>query len=442
MNDPLLGRIIKQHLNGFSGTDIAAVGEVLLLMFLMGMKEPQDIYQYSNKALWQLNGLPPDFDKDLVVDIFSRINGLPQMALELSLETPSIFTEISLVKIFLEHGKEIAVDPILTSFKDKNVQSGHSYSLQLAIQNIIDNFVENVQSAIFYSVGLQNTSDQNLQTFNQLSEIPFNNNLWSLWEGFEQNPGKKILRIAAYDREFNEIVSFSDIPEKPRYWIGGIWPWQVGFEDLASEGRVFDLRIKGREKPLFYKVLKNNSISKNTGLKSFFLYEHKENPPVTAIFSNIKTTHPEEIITAYINRWPHLEKGYFISELKANRFSDQNRASGLEQTEGELFDFFSRGLSSAEGDLSLRSLLAQLGELLAKYAWKHYFANFNQNIQLDDFKKLCVEIPGSIMEDDSVLNVSLDNKIQEYRPIFHAAAKVVNERQIRDFRQKRLIIKA
>jgi len=434
--EPVLGKYIKKHAKGLSLTDIDTIAEVLFYLKPFGVTSVEAIDQYAGRGLWALHGLKEKIDRDTIVHVLEAVGDVKKLALEMELEAPSLFERVGQIKIFVEDGEAISLDPLMGEALN-NVQTGRYLSLNQSIQFVIEKIIENVQSAIFCSVGQPDRDSLNIEKTQESGRIPFSGEFFSIARAFDNTPGKRLKKIAVFDEKNREIAEFDDILEKKRFWSGGIWPWQGGFEKLAWEGkscRIF-VDLLGRE--YFYKQMRINEVEKKQGLKGFLLFEQKDSPPFVAILSNNSAGSPQEIISGYIQRWPNLEDGHLLHLIRTRRM-DQREPEASRQTsicQKTVKDVFNAC------NYNIINMIYAFEEILGAYCRERFFWGTLGGNDSTYLNSMLCDTAGRIDIKDHIMIVLLEPKERGHIKILESAARIVNESDIRDFQNNRLYIK-
>ncbi len=435
-NQPVLGMFFKKYVKGLSLTDIDTIAEILLYLKPFGINKIEDIDLYKGTGLWALNGAKSRIDSDTLLNVTRAVENVNKLSLELSLEAPSFFTGISQVRFYFEDGSSIAMDPLGAVVFGENVQTGLYLSLPKSIQNIVEQFVENVQSAIFCSIGNQEVSLTEDILPNTGCENIFSREFISVFKAFEQETGKNIQKIAVFDQSNREITSFDSLPDGKKVWIGSIWPWQRGFEKLVWEGRGERIFIDFLNKELFYKPLKINQKDVTACLKGFTLSENRDSPPIMAVFTNDNSRPAEEVILEYIRRWPYLEHGHMIHLIKTGYFLDKG-------TRGEVPARGSISVAKAFGpglDNSIDSVVNGFLSLLCSYCLDRFFPVRENDFYINSLLSLCYGISGYAESNDRHIKISLVPGQNVDRNFLESAIRIVNESNIKSFQNQALYI--
>lgn len=435
---PLLATFIKAQLKGDSMADIDTIADILLYSRIYGIKQVDDFTQYKSKGLWLLHGLQESINKQTLYDTINNISDSRRLAMDLSLEIPSLFTKVFYIKVVLEDGEEIFIDPLLVSVHQKNVQTGHFSSLNQTIQTVVEQIIDNVHSAIFCSAGSQN-GEHNFDLIpGEKNSIGLSRYFMPLIWSFNKKSGKKIHNIGIYDQNDQEIINFDDIPDIQRSWIAGIWPWQSGFEKLTWEGKVHRFSHDYASAELFYRKIKTNHLDASFPITGYVLSEAKDSPPILAIFNNQTDLKADETLAQYLNNWPNLEKGYFIHLLKTYSFfidEERNMDKNIHENQDFMIDF------TESANSAIFQLAENLLELLSGYCLERFFWPAFMDYNLNDAITDIYSLSGNIEKKEKNLCVTLNLADSAFRQDIEKAVKILNENRICDFQGRQLFVK-
>ena len=433
---PVLADFIRKYLKNDSLADIDTIAEVLLYSPVFGIKGIHDFKQYKSKGLWALHGLPDSLNQQAFYDVVNGLGDINRLALDLSLEIPSVLTKIQCIKIVLEDGESILMDPLLATAHNKNVQTGHFLPLQQCIKNVVECLIENVHSAVFCSIGKYNENGSETSPPFDMNGLSLSEEFVPFMQAFDQKAGKKIQKIMLFDQENREIMTFDDIPDMPRQWIGALWPWQEGFEKLSWEGKIHGFSSKLISKELFYRRLKMNGTSLPL-MGGWVISEHKDSPPVLAVLTNNRAAKGEAILQEFINKWPHLDKGHFIQFIKKHQLSstEDQKTVAFHYAHEDLFQNIEFYRSSDLFQMSYHFL-----SLLSEYCLSLFFDKTMSPLKLEECIADIYSLSGRIMEQDDSIRIFLDLNKHKFSKEIEKAIKMLNESHIKDFKNRLLFV--
>jgi hypothetical protein len=194
-------------------------------------------------------------------------------------------------------------------------------------------------------------------------------------EQTDKNSSKKIV---AFDGQDKQVVEFSAIPFRKRFFLVGMWPWQKYFSEFAKyvywEGYQ-PFYSKHLNAIFHFKELKADTIFRDLELAENIrviavLDEHK-NKPIVVILTNQTQMSAEDLAQAFILRWPNLDQGpagNIFQRINFMQYSDNiSVANALDSDTGKEYD---RDFSVEKNILSLSY---DFGQMLRRCCREQFF---------------------------------------------------------------------
>jgi hypothetical protein len=205
--------------------------------------------------------------------------------------------------------------------------------------------------------------------------------------------GKKIAGIGMHDENNVEILNFSFIPDTKRTFIIGAWPWQ-NEDSLLTKGDV----VKSES---FYSAVLSSEIICNEfiptlkgslgnifkNIRMITLVDTIDKRPISSILTNIipEKMSNQDIVSAYLSKWPNLHLGYFDFLSMTGRKS--------------------LNLEMGEPASDLWNNIDFLIAVFHKYCQRHFFPLLYEQLDFSTIKDRIYSLGGHLAETADTLEV-------------------------------------
>lgn len=364
----------------------------------------EHIQQYREHGLWVLNGLDDKTSAQTLLNWGRAIEAaLPaaQTAHRATLryfhEKQQNFLEVSGMKLFLEDGTALVTDAQMTTFWEERIPAAVSAVLHKAVRYLSQSLIANNQSAVFYMTPVYH---------------------WI--SSFASLPGKRITKIVLMGPEGDEMACFPTIPFKKRFFVTGVWPWQKEFSFFAkdrskAQSQLFYHQVTDRA--LYYldtvQELSSSADFFDPSLKAvmpclrvILLWEEESDDPLTALLTNQMQTEAQEILAAYVERWPNLNQSRLFSWLKERNFVESPVGVGMEK----LNNTEAIGVgpwSFARMSLDASEIFRDFWTAIHQYCQRHYFHRGAGDGSRTNVKSIYYDIPGYLDKQEGFLRIVL-----------------------------------
>ncbi len=439
---PILGKVLKNYFDqDFSSIPINQIAETLLFMNVFDIKNLNEIPRHQDLGPWVLSDFNRQFNPSEFNKIIEGISDLKKFYLSFSIELSQILKEAFFVKLFLEDGSEVGLDPQMTSIWptqiSRPIPAAFSSPICKATSFIIKQIVNNFEPAILS--GLQNEAKEEWRSF---------------LLAFENTPGKIIQKIVIYDNQQKELTCFPWIPKKRRQFILGIWPRHQDFSIwekrllLEEAGKRDSLFIPPLQKQIHYyeKILSFNDskdpfIPSNLKVRVLGLMQPDNSSPYLIILTNAceKEYSAKDLICSYVLRWPNLEKGNNIPLLSNPILFSSQKSMESDCVEKDLFK--EANALSLVGKKGPNDFITYLVSLLNKFFVIKYFPQNHKDIDTANIKSIIYELSGACWKQGNHLIIKLNlPKDFNYKGEVEFAISSLNERSIRNFQGEQVYI--
>jgi len=409
---------------------LSAACDAMLLLSVLGIKEPEDIDFYTNYALWALNDLDEnglEQQKELISSIQADIYPLfvqlktripRHIIMEYRMDKDVAFLEAGYFKLILKDNSEFMLDSRLNYILKEKNSIKNIYPLRKAINLVSSLLISNNHNLVLY---------------------PSQDHIEALIEAFENLPGKEIRKVLIISRNDEILSEFTIIPSIKRKFMLGKKPI---YSEKGNALFKKTFNYKDSEKTFYIREEIKNLSDQLKGLNIITLWIDRESAPVFEILTNQNDKTAEEILNIYLSNFPDL----MINNFKWEPFDSAQDGEPVEPQSPdsqELETRESKGFTEHEEPPlvdSLQDIFNDFGQELQKYCGRHFF---HQNIDLNDINNLMVSIyglSGQINKSADFLNITLYAESCPFEKELKQAIKLVNQRQIKDFSGRRLII--
>jgi len=434
-NSSILGGLLQKHVNAYASGDINAVSETLLYYKAFGIDTIEDLAAYHNEGLWKVNGMVAPLAFQSLRKLVDSLRDLPSLALQMTNAYAQIFSEISYVKLTLADGTAICIDAQMQSlWLESNVHSIFPIPLNKILSYISQQFISNVQPVIIASIpGYKMFAKQ----FYEL--------VWAC----ETNINKNIIKVSIHDEQREEIARFTTIPAKKRTFIIGAWPWQgeckKWIEDDIRLINHFYHDILGKE--VYFSEIKatieSDTIGQNIKVRVALIRETGLGWPVMAIVTNATSQQMpiEEVITAYLARWPNLQEGNKDFNAKVEKgsygaFSIAPAHDRVAYLDGS--GTYNLLAGTPDVDTIVQFLMASLHN----YCQRHFFPPQYETVNWEATRERFYRLDGFVFEDNKRIIVSLVTPDgYAFTQDLQYAIRRFNESDIRDYAGNRIVLR-
>ncbi|HSV42975.1 MAG TPA: helix-turn-helix domain-containing protein [Candidatus Bathyarchaeia archaeon] len=422
---PMLEDLMVEYSQGVDKKKVKDVAAVLPFLKHFHIESFEGLANYTGKELWTINNVSSPLTEADFDGVLESIKDRKEFLLKFSVKTPQFFTEVSGFRFFLKDGSLFFLDATAACIW-KNIEKRFSSSLSKSMEDL-GKMINNVQSVIVFSVSAKESSkkETNLSFFDFL-------------EAFENVQSKRIQKIEILDEKEENLATFNEIPAIRRNFIAGIWPWDSIFHrfletnNVLSEGKIVNEKIR---RDLSYKEISVKQRDTKKPLRGILLFEPFASVPFVVLATNWETKEvaAPEIVTAYIQRWPNMEKGQAFKILS-------DPTEWKREVSTEKYDFekaFMADFQSGRDPVWLAS--DQMGNALNHYAKRHFFTQEYWDADFLTMKHRFYDLSGSVSVEEGLMRVSLaPPEGFPYLPDLLYAVQQFNERGIASFSRERV----
>lgn len=422
LSKPFMSELFKSHVStSFHGSFDASCEMFLFLKFL-GAQSFDHVSDYCGHGLWKLNKFTDENDamSDLS-ELFQWSANITDalassIVMEYDLEKKYISLQASGFELLIEDGTKLMIDADMSS-----LSLGSKVPINKSIAWLSNYLISNVSSPVFFTVPGKKTFDR---TFYDMVAV------------FENFPGKKIQKAVILDQNNREITEFSTIPVLRRNFLAGVTPQQKEFSDLTKNSKwaaKVPFYHQGSDRVVFYGETKTDSLGahlreKMEDFRVISVWQNKEDDPFWAILTNQRQGSGEDILKAYMSRWPYF--GGLEQEVRKN-----DSLYNIGKEEGST--------THKCGKLEFEGIFSDFVGILSRHCQQHYFLNNYSDTDISDMVQAVYEMRGSLHEEKDCIIVSLDvPAASQYRKDIEWALRRVNERHIFDHFGRKLWIEA
>jgi len=425
---PMLEDLMVEYSQAGDKKKVRDVAAVLPFLKPFHIESFEGLANYTGKEVWSINNVSPALTEADFDGVLEGIKDRNEFLLKFSVKTPQFFTEVSGFRFFLKDGSLFFLDAGMACIW-KNIQKNFSSSLSRAMEDLAK-IINNVQSAVVCSVS---PKESNKKDTNSL--------FFDFLEAFENVQSKKIQKIEILDEKEEILATFNEIPAINRKFIAGIWPWDPIFHrfletnNVLSEGKITQEKIM---RDLSYKEISVKQRDTAHPLRGILLFEPFMSVPFVVLVSNWGPNEMSapEVVSAYIQRWPNMEKGQAFKILS-------DPTEWKREVPTEKYDFekaFLADFQSGRDPVWLAS--DQMGNALNHYAKRHFFPQEYWDADFLTMKHRFYDLSGSLSMEEGVIRVSLAAPEGfPYRSDLLYAVQQFNERGITTFSKERVEVR-
>lgn len=409
--------------------EISSVMDAVVIARALDLDPEGSLSSGKNQAFWPLCHLEKIKDplafyhqvavKDLQDDVIIKAG----------LELPARLAQIQQVKIALEDGTEIFWDSQLAMMSGAIVQSEQLVFLEKCLDVITSQITNNVQTAILMTA----------PTISQMGSEDFSDTFYSMLYAFENFSGKRMAKVILYDSLGNELVTFDTLPEKKRYFVAGLWPWQVKFSEIRAqirrERKPQKVFLNALEKDFYVTETEFNFTDDKAGVpairgRAFFLATGSSPEFEAALVTNAPATQMPilKAVSEYLLRWPNLAKGPTVARSKAFMEAPETATQEKNTHKIDINEYFSNSYDYF-------SLLESFSKAICDACLNKFFESSQRETSRKDILTQIFNLPAKLfMEKDHVKILFLlpSGKPFLYRPILEQAVFLLNEAGIKD----------
>ena len=418
----ILGALLARHCRAEGLKDHAALGDVLTFMKAFGLNRIEELAGYRGQGLWSLNQLKEPLEMRTIEDFIKKAIDARGLSLSFAVELPQLLTKGAYVKLRLEDGTELIIDAKGSCLWPGNVQSDLALPMSKITQNIVDQYINNVQSVVLCAdLGVRDFSAQ----------------FYDLVLAFENLPGKRIEQVVIFDRTDMEIAAFQPIFNKKRFFVVGLWPWQERFKQFVESENVAKIESLARDLPgeniFFQEVVISldrrhlnsqtegpRSGAENLKVRGFLLRENIGTDPFVVVLTNAmqEDLSSQEVILSYCDRWPNFSGGPTLRTIKreATAYSQaasekeggHSPASPLGRAEQPRFDEKTIASYFKTNTYDVLTVGQEILEHLHRYCQSEYFSSALAGFDLGLATENIYSLPGNIVFFEKGCAVTLD----------------------------------
>ncbi|MFC1510567.1 hypothetical protein ACFL49_02795, partial [Candidatus Omnitrophota bacterium] len=231
--------------------------------------------------------------------------------------------------------------------------------------------------------------------------------------------GKRIKSVSLFDQDNKEVAQTSLIPIKKRIFILSMWPWQREFKNWFVAGHKAKKVWEKCQTTFSYdSVLRHFRDNQNKGyvgrVKAVGLW--KNNKAFCVLLSNNVDWSSREIIEAFVQRWPLLDRGHLLDvwinekQIKKEKKENAQKKIGVQKN---IFE----DLGSEVKDLCMKEI---------------FLLDVEKEEDQNVFKEMC-ELEGVLRRQNGVLEVRLivTDRFRQ-KELLQRAFNRINERNVVD----------
>ena len=341
--------------------DLSAFVETLLYLPLCGEENYQDLGPASKEALAVIAGKKCSASLNINperrrIDYLEQAKAAnPQILNQLLTEA----REISKLKFILEDNSFFFLD-----------SGSHSIWSTARIPECFSAGLSKTKAYLNGSI-LENTNPLVLQALAGFdAPTPASLNFIASFQS--ENPDKAIKRIELYSMDNLLIDTIQPLPQKKRFFIFGLWPWQY----------------KNRDRHHLFQI---NGVCPYFTLRSLAITD-KDNRKILDIFTNVEENQldNEKIIGHYLEHWPNLETGYKDFLDKIGHFYQLSKSKIMPKNNVH----FSEG-----NDLALSEIFSFWRWELNSYCQKYFFPLSYQRLDFLALKERFYNLRGRVISE-------------------------------------------
>ncbi len=375
-------------------------------------------------------------DVEGVLERLNTIDDWDDAVVQLVVDAQYCMTKVAFIRLELEDDSDLLLDVEMSSVWTKKLDLPFYNTVNNSTRVVFDQIINNVQSAVFCFCPILDVSENLSQKAYCAKQF------LDLCASFENKAGKRLKRIFLLDVNGDEIALFDVIPQKKRYFISCLWPWQPEFQPLIRSIRTskveklvdifFDENLYYSE--YFTTIPLEDDFQPRLGLRIFPLRENKASAPFGLVLTNapqdLMSAH--DVVYSYYARWPNLQRGFNYSVGKIISKEAQPLISLITNT-------YKININTNK---NFENIIQRAKNLLANFSWQTYFSSGKKSLLPVDLMDIITPLNGTINTDENNIQVLLmpDNDYACLEDLISAASRI-NERNIVDFQGRRLMIK-
>lgn len=365
----------------------------------------------ADYGYWEFLGFRHPPDNQALRNLLSREKPAPRTIIDYFTQKEQLEIEIGAIKLQLRDGSRIMFDSSMVSWWERQPAAGNSQTLSSAARALSQRIIANVDPWIIGAIAPS------------LREELFD----SLILLCDNEVNKQIMNASLLTVWGDEIAVFSTVPKMKRRLILGIYPWQdefskyrelldgqkqtrVYYEDLSDQLVYFRYVLQeyeyldGREKIL---------------LKVIGLGSKDDKSLKCIILSNITGSSEQEIIQAYLRKWPELDNGEINCSLN-------------EQAKLPILINEEKAFINIDKIESYEKIILNFGEDLHNHVYQKFFHGKGEN-DISYFFRNIYNLFGAVeFTREHLLIYLMSPKDSGLASRIKQAAAIVNERQIVD----------
>jgi len=421
----LISELFKKHVSGSAQNSFDIACDMFLFLKFLGVGSIDHVSAYQEHGLWQLNKIPgPVSDEDEALlklkELFQWSSHIPtplssSIVMEYDLEKKHIFSQVSGFELYLEDNTSLVIDAAMSTL-DFNIKAPINRSMTWLSHYLISN----IQSPVFLTVPEEGKFDQR---FYDMIAI------------FENFPEKKIQKIVVLDQDNKSIAEFSTIFAQRRTFIAGVKPQQKEFRQLTKNVKWAAKKPyyhQESDRIVYYGETKTDSLAaqfqeKVDDFRVITIWQNKDKDPFWAILTNQSRGSSEDILKAYISRWPY----FGVAEQVLHKKSHLPKRGVA-----------ARNTIHKSGILEFQDISSDYVQMLNQYCQKYYFPPNYSGVDINNMIQMVYDTQGSFYEAKDHTTVLLEIPTASvHRKDIEYALRRVNERYIFDHLGRKLWIK-
>jgi hypothetical protein len=436
MQSSLMGRALRKHSSGFEQDVFDSIAETLLYSEFLGVLKGHATSENIRETVWELNETERKIDNEMMLKWIRSVSVSEDVFLEYLNEEALGSLEVGGFKIVLEDKTEIFIDTLFSTLWNKPIP-WHFYSP--------------IQKAMtFLSKVVMSNQEPIILLFSNLGKS-FSTDCYSLIAAYENLSSKRMTQIVALTKNNQEVASFSTVPKLTRHFLISVWPWQKEFKEMTKSSQWSSRKLLSHpflKKQFYYAETTTDFFTKHIeqlerSLRVFTIWEEKDSEPTLAVISNDFSKTPENLLFAYLERWPYLSQGGIYEVLK-----NQSEFTGMMIKDSEETNAQELGNSRPTLNLTTTSLdIPVVKKIFADFLGKIIEYSARMYIREQDSLKITnlfmegYNLKGRAITVREMFLIELiisHNNI--YSNDLENIIKIINERQINTFQKKKLKI--
>jgi hypothetical protein len=309
--ESFLGEFARRHIAGYFPLELNAIFESILTLEILGIQTPEQIERYQNEGVWLFLGLKEKPDVITLLSLLKETTVTPQALFDYKCEIAQHMLQAAQIKFYLEDGAIIIMDAQMRSFWLDSVSLSGLWPIHKSMAMLSQQIINNLELPVF-------------MLGHQKSEFLYG--FYDLFTVFEDLPGRQIKKICFISQSGDEIAEYNSIPKMKRHFIVGILPGVREFlpwiDDYPSgiKKPFYHIRV---DKVVYYAekvstMCIHQATKSMASIRMISIWEENAKKPEVILVSNQLDLTSEEILSAYLLRWPNSRDFIWDNNLNKN----------------------------------------------------------------------------------------------------------------------------